>query len=156
MEFQLSYFKSYKIIPLKCCTQYASKFENSAVATRLGKISFHSSLKEGQCPKCPSYHAINLFSHGGKVMLKGHQEQYVNEELQMFKLDLEKAGNQTANIHWILEKARDSGKTSTSASLTVLKPLTVRITNWKILKEMEIPDCLTCLLRNLYAGQDNS
>ena len=81
MEFQLSYFKSYKIIPLKCCTQYASKFENSAVATRLGKISFHSSLKEGQCPKCSNYHTIDLFSHGGKVMLKGHQEQYVNEEL---------------------------------------------------------------------------
>ena len=46
-------------------------------------------------------------------------------------------------------------KTSTSASLTVLKPLTMWIiTNWKILKEMEIPDHLTCLLRNLYAGQE--
>ena len=46
-------------------------------------------------------------------------------------------------------------KTSTSASLTTLKPLTVWITtNWNILKQMEIPDHLTCLLRNLYAGQE--
>ena len=44
---------------------------------------------------------------------------------------------------------------TTSASLTMLKPLTVWITtNWKILKEMRIPDHLTCLLRNLYAGQE--
>ena len=45
-------------------------------------------------------------------------------------------------------------KTSTSASLTMAKPLTVWITtNWKILQEMGIPDHMTCLLRNLYAGQ---
>ena len=51
------------------------------------------------------------------------------------------------------EKQRNSRKTS--ASLTTLKPLTVWITtNWKILKEMEIPEYLTCLLRNLYAGQE--
>ena len=48
-------------------------------------------------------------------------------------------------------------KTPTSASLTTLKPLTVWITtNWKILKEMGIPDYLTCLLRNLYAGQEET
>ena len=52
-------------------------------------------------------------------------------------------------------KQRNSRKTSTSALFTVPKPLTVWITtNWKILKEMRIPDCLTCLLRNLYAGQE--
>ena len=63
--------------------------------------------------------------------------------------------DQIANIHWITEKARNSTKTSTCVSLTMLKPLTVWITtNWKILKEMEIPDHLTYLLRNLYAGQE--
>ena len=62
--------------------------------------------------------------------------------------------DQIANIFWIIEKA-NFRKTSTSASLTTLKPLTVWITtNWKILKEMGIPDHLTCLLRNLYAGQE--
>ena len=62
--------------------------------------------------------------------------------------------DQIANIHWIIEK-ESSRKTSTSALLTMPKPLTVWITiNWKILEEMGIPDHLTCLLRNLYAGQE--
>ena len=52
-------------------------------------------------------------------------------------------------------KQESSRRTSTSALLTTPKPLTVWITiNWKILKEMGIPDHLTCLLRNLYAGQE--
>ena len=64
--------------------------------------------------------------------------------------------DQIANIHWIIEKAREfQKKTSISALLTMPKPLTVWITiNWKILKEMGIPDHLTCLLRNLYANQE--
>ena len=54
-----------------------------------------------------------------------------------------------------LRKQGPSRKTSTSASLTTLKPLTVWITtNWKIINEMEVPDHCTCLLRNLYAGQE--
>ena len=64
--------------------------------------------------------------------------------------------DQIVSIHWIIEKARKfQKKTSISASLTTLKPLTVWIsTTWKILKEMGILDHLTCLLRNVYAGQE--
>ena len=67
--------------------------------------------------------------------------------------------DQNANIHWIIEKARDfQKKTSISALLTMPKSLTVWITVenklWKILKEMGISDHLSCLLRNLYAGQE--
>ena len=64
--------------------------------------------------------------------------------------------DQIANICWIMEKAKEfQKKTSISALLTMPKPLTVWITiNWKILKELGIPDHLTCLLRNLYAGQE--
>ena len=62
--------------------------------------------------------------------------------------------DQIANIRWIIEKVRESRNIPTFASLTILKPLTVFITtNWKILKEKGIPDHLTHLLRNLYAGQ---
>ena len=51
MEFQLSYFKSWKTMPWKWCTQYASNLENSAVATVLKKGSFHSNPKERQCQR---------------------------------------------------------------------------------------------------------
>ena len=62
--------------------------------------------------------------------------------------------DQIANIHWIINIAENSRKISTSASLTMLKSLTVWITtNWKILQEMEIPDHLYCLLKKIYAGQ---
>ena len=55
-----------------------------------------------------------------------------------------------------MEKARDLKKKqkTTSVSLAILKALTMWITNWKILKEMGISDYLTCLLRNLYVGQE--
>ena len=77
---------------------------------------------------------------------------------QMFKLVLEKA--EEPEIKWPTsagswKKQESSRKTSISALLTMPKPLTVWITrNWKILKEIGIPDHLTSLLRNLYAGQE--
>ena len=75
----------------------------------------------------------------------------------MFKLVLEKAEEPEIKLPTSAgssKKHESSRKTSISALLTMPKPLTVLITiNWKILKEMGIPDHLTCLLRNLYAGQ---
>ena len=74
----------------------------------------------------------------------------------MFKLDLEKAENQRSNRQhpWIIEKAREFQK-NMCFTIYSKKSLTVWITtNWKILKEMGIPDHLTCLLRSLYAGQE--
>ena len=63
--------------------------------------------------------------------------------------------DQIANICWIIKKARGFRKTSISSLLTMPKPLSVWFTiDWKILKKMGIPDHLTCLLRNLYAGQE--
>ena len=77
---------------------------------------------------------------------------------QMFKLVLEKAEEPEIKLPTSagsLKKQESSRKTSISAFLTMPKPLTVWITiNWKILKEIGIPDHLTCLLRNLYAGQE--
>ena len=76
----------------------------------------------------------------------------------MFKLDLEKGKEPDIKLSTLVgswKKQENSRKTSTSASLTMVKPLTVWITtNCKILKEMETPDHLTCLLRNLSAGQE--
>ena len=76
----------------------------------------------------------------------------------MFKLDLEKAEEPEIKLPASAGSSKEqesSRKTSTSALLTMPEPLTVWITtNWKILKEMGKPDHLTCLLRNLYAGQE--
>ena len=76
----------------------------------------------------------------------------------MFKLVLEKREEPEVKLPTSEEsskKQESSRKTSISALLTMLKPLTVWITiNWKILKEMGTPDHLTYLLRNLYAGQE--
>ena len=77
---------------------------------------------------------------------------------QMFKQVLEKAEEPEIKLPTSggsEKKQESSRKICISALLTMLKPLTVWITiNWKILKEIGIPDHLTCLLRNLYAGQE--
>ena len=78
----------------------------------------------------------------------------------MFRLDLEKAEEPEIKLPTSAgsqKKQENSRRTSTSALLTMLKPLTVWImTNWKILQELGIPDHLTCLLRNLYTGQEGT
>ena len=79
-------------------------------------------------------------------------------KFQMLKLDLEKAEEPEIKLPVSIgssKKHKSSRKTSTSALLTMPKPLTVWITtNWKTLQDIGIPDHLTCLLRNLYAGQE--
>ena len=122
---------------------------------------FISVPKKGNAKECANYHTVALISHTSKVMLKILQarlQQFVNRELPDVQAGFRKgrrSRDQIASIHWIIEKAREFHlKKFTSASLTMPKPLTVWITkNWKILKEMRILDHLTCLLRNLYAGQ---
>ena len=135
--------------------------ENSAVATGLEKVSFHSNPKERQCQRMLKLPYNCTHQHASKVMLKILQarlQQYVNLELPDVQAGFRKgrgARDQIANIPWIKEKARQFEKNcSISVLLTMPKPLTVWITtNWKILKEMGISDHLTCLMRNLYAGQ---
>ena len=160
MEFQWSYFKSWKMILWKCCTQYASKFGKLSSGHRTG-IVFIPIPKKGNAKECSNYHTTALISHASKVMLKILQArlpQYMNCELPDVHAGFRKGRgtrHQIASIRWIIKKSKSSWKTSISALLTMPKPLTVWITtNWKILKEMGIPDHLTCLLRNLYAGQE--
>ena len=74
----------------------------------------------------------------------------------MFKLVLEKAEDPEINISWIMEKAREFQKNIYFCFIDYAKAFLCVDHNklWKILKEMRIPDHLTCLLRNLYAGQE--
>ena len=86
-------------------------------------------------------------------------QQYINCELPDVQAGFRKGRrtrDQIANICWIIEKAREFQKNNYFALLTMSKPLTVWITInwlWRILKEMGLPDHLTCLLKNLYVGQ---
>ena len=90
--------------------------------------------KKGKAKEYSNYHTIALISHASKIMLKTLQarlHQYVNRELLEVRAGFRKGrgtGYQIPNIHWIVEKAREFKKASTSASLTMLKPLTVWIT----------------------------
>ena len=91
-------------------------------------------------------------------ILHARLQHYVNQEFLDVQAEFKKGRGiryQIANICWIIEKAREFQKTSTSVSLTMQKPLTVDHNKlWKALREMGIPDYLTCLLRNLYANQE--
>ena len=85
-------------------------------------------------------------------ILQARLQQYMNHELPDVQAEEPEIKWPTSTGSW--KNQESSRKTSISALLTIPKPLTVWITiNWKILKEMGIPDHLTCLLRNLYAGQ---
>ena len=81
--------------------------------------------------------------------------QSISVTMKVNKMTLEESGELKAEAETLVPKCEQS--MSTSASLTTLKPLTLWITtNWKIFKEMGIPDHLTCLLRILYASQEAS
>ena len=139
-----------------------ANLENSAVATGLEKVSFHSNPKERRCQKCSNYRTISLISHASKVMLKILQarlQQYINHELLMFKLVLEKAEEPEIKLPTSvgsLKKQESSRKNIYFCFMDYAKAFDCVDHNklWKILREMGIPDHLTCLLRNLYAGQE--
>ena len=163
MEFQLSYFKSWKMMLWKCCTQYASKFGKLSSGHRTGKGQFSfQSQKKGNAKECSNYRTIALISHASRVMLKILQarlQQYVNRELPDVQAGFRKGRgtrDQIANIRWIVEKAREFQKNIYFCFIDYAKAFDCVDHNKlrKILTEMGIPDHLACLLRNLYAGQE--
>ena len=111
--------------------------------------------------ECSNYHTIALISHSSKIMLKILQarlQQYVNRELPDVQAGFRKGRGtrEIANIWWIIEKAREFQKNIYFCFIDYAKAFD-RMDHsklWKSLKEMGIPDRLTCLLRNLYAGQE--
>ena len=118
--------------------------------------------KKGNPKECSNYHTIALISHNSKVMLKILQarlQQYVNHELSDVQAGFRKdrrTRDQIANICWIIEEAREFQKNIYFCFIDYANTFDCVDQNklWKILKEMGIPDNLTCLLRNLYAGQE--
>ena len=133
-----------------------ANLENSAVATGLEKVSFHANPKKGNVKECSNYRTIVLISHANKVMLKILQarlQQYVNHEVPDVQAGFRKGRgtrDQIANIHWIIEKAKEFQKIIYSCLIDCAKAVDCVDHNklWKILEEMRIPDHLTCLLRS--------
>ena len=109
-----------------------ANLENSAVAQDWKRSVFIPISKKGNVKECSNYRTIALISHASEVMLKIFQariQQYVNRELPDVQAGFRKGRgtrDQIANICWIIEKAKEFQKKS--ASLTMLKPLTVWIT----------------------------
>ena len=118
--------------------------------------------KKGNAKEFSNYHTIALISHTSKEMFKILQarlQQYMNRELADVQAGFRKGRgtrDQIANIHWIMEKAREFQKNIYFCFIDYAKAFDCVDHNnlWKIQKEMGIPDHLTCLLRNLYAGQE--
>ena len=163
MEFLLSYSN-----PKRWCCESAAlhmpaNLENSAVATGLEKVSFHPSPKKRQCQRMfKILYSFALISHTRKVVLKILQarlQQYVNWELIDVQAGFRKSRgtkDQIANIHWTTKKAREFQKNIYFCFIDYAKAFDFvdHKKLWKILKQMGIIGHLTCLLRNLYAGQE--
>ena len=136
--------------------------ENSAEATGLEKVSFHSNPKKGNAKECSNYCTVALISHASKVMLKILQarlQQYVNRKLPDVQAGFRNSSrtrDQIANIRWIIEKVREFQKNIYFCFTEDVKSFDCVDHNklWKILEEMGILDHLTCLLRSLYTDQE--
>ena len=126
------------------------------------RLVFIPTPKKGNAKECSNYHTIALISHASKVILKILQvrlQQYVNHELPDDQAGFRKGRgtrDQIANICWIIKTAREFQKNIYFCFIDYAKAFdwVDHDKLWKILKEMGIPDHLTCLLRNLYAGQE--
>ena len=118
--------------------------------------------KKGNAKECSNYCTVALVSHTSKVMLKILQarlQQYKNRELLDVQAGFRKVRgtrDQIANICWIIRKTREFQKNIYFCFIDYAKAFDCVDHNklWKILKEIVIPDPLTCLLRILYAGQE--
>ena len=120
----------------QCCIQYVRKFGNLRSGHRTGKGQFSFQSQKGNATECSYYHTIVLISHASKIVLKILQaglQEYMEQELTDVQAGFRNGRgtrDQVANTCWIIEKKKpeNSRKTSTFASLTMLKSLTMWIT----------------------------
>ena len=133
-----------------CCTQFASKSGKCSSGYRTGKGQFPIP-KKGNAKECSNYRTITLISHASKVMLKILQarlQQYMNRELPDVQAGFRRGRgtrDQTANIHWIIEKAREFQKNICFCFIDYPKAFDCVNHNklWKILHKMGIQTTLS-------------
>ena len=147
---------------MKDAVKMPENLKDATVATDWKRSVFTPIPKKDNAKERSNYCTVTFISHASKVMLKIFQarlQQYVNHELPDGQAGLRKGRgirDQIANICWIIEKAREFQRNIYLCFNDFAKAFDCVDHNklWKILKEMGIPDHLTCLLRNLYAGQE--
>ena len=138
----------------------SANLENSAVTIGLEKVSFHSNPKERQCQrmfKLPHscYHLTYQQSNAQNSPTQLQQD--VNQEFPDVQAGFRKSRgtrDQITNIHGLIEKGREFDKNICFTDCTKAFDCVDHNKLWKIHKKMGMPDHLTCLLRNLYAGQE--
>ena len=164
---------SYQVIPvlwkqlskLGNISQYQKIWKTQQWSQDWERSVFIPVPKKGNAKESSNYHRIALISHATKVMLKILQvrfQKYMNQELPDVQTGFRKGRgtrDQIANIHWITEKAREfQGKKKKICfrfiDYTKAFDTVDHSKLWKILKRIGIPNHLTCLLRNLYAGEE--
>ena len=143
---------------VKCCTQCQQTGKLSS-GHRIGKGQFSFQSQRKAMPnnvqiilKWHSFHMIQRCSKSSKIIFSSTW----TENFQIFRLDSEKTDDQIANIHWIIEKAREFQKKIYFCPIDSAKAFDCVDHNhlWNILKAMGIPDQFSCLQRNLHAGQE--
>ena len=145
----------------KCCTQCASKPGKLSSGHRKRSV-FIQIPKKGNAKECSNYHTITLISQASKVMFKIPQarlQQYMDHEHPDVQPGFRKGRgtrDQIANICWTINKAREFQKNIYFCFVDYAKAFDCVDHNklGNILQEMGIPDHLTCLLRNLFSGQE--
>ena len=147
---------------LKCCTQYVSKFGKVSNGHRTKKVSFHFNLKERQCQRMfkLSYNCAHYTCQQGYAQNPSRQASTICElRIQMYKLDLEKVEEPEIKLPAPIGSQQNqwNSKNNIYFCFTEYSKAFNWVDHgklWKILKEMRTPDYLTCLLRDLYAGQE--
>ena len=155
MAFQLSYSN-----PKRWCSICQQIWKTQKWPQDWKRSVFIPITKKGNDKECSNYHTILLISHFSKEMLKIPQvrlQEYMNCELPGVQAGFRKGRgtrDQIDNICWIIKKARKFQKNIYFCFTDYVKAFDYVDQHklWKILQEMGIPDHLTCLLRNLYAG----
>ena len=162
MEFQLSCFKSEKMMLLKCCTQYASKFGKFSSGHKTGKGPFSFQSQSMAMPKnaqttgrlCSSHTLARSYSKSFKPGFNSIWVLLNPSRCSSWVRKGRGTRDQIANICWIIETAREFQKNIYFGCTESTKAFDCVDHNklWKTLKEMGIQDHLTCLLSNLYVG----
>ena len=146
-----------------CCNQYANKCGKLSSSHRAGKGQFSFQSQRKAMPKnvqtTAQLHSSHMPAKKCSKFSKPALQQHMNHELPDVQAGFRKGRgtrDQIANICWIIKKARDFQKNIYLCFIDYTKAFDCvgHDELWKILKEMQIPDHLTCLLRNLYAGQE--